>query len=231
MNPDFADAIGAPFRDRQWFTKLLIGGLMLVGSPFLVPEFFFEGYLLRVIRDAAATRQGLPEWDEWGEMLSQGAVWFAINLIYSIAAMVPIGGAVAGGIILWAISGKEAGPWLLAIFGTALLCAAGAMLLFFKFWMPAVRVHFAQTGDFGRAFAAGEIWHNLKQELGPFALAWVYSIVFWMVGAVVCVISIITIIGPVILWPYLFIVPARMFGQALAPAYAVEPGPGAYSDR
>lgn len=228
MNPDFGDAIAAPFRDRQWFVKLLIGGVMLVGGSFIIPQMFFEAYLLRVTREAAAPEAALPEWDEWGEMLGQGALWFAINLIYSLIAVIPIGGAIAVGVLFWAIPGNEGGPWVLAVMGTLLFVAAGVFALFFAFWMPAVRVHFAHTKDFGRAFALGEIWFNLKQHIGPFAVAWILSIVFWLVGIVVCAISIITIIGPIVLWPYLYIVPARMFGQALAPAYAVEPGPGAF---
>lgn len=230
MNPDFGDAIAAPFRDRQWFAKLLIGGVFSLTGWLIIPQFLFDGYLLRVIRGAAYPEQGLPEWDDWGEMLAEGALWFAINLIYSLIAVIPIGGTILAGVFFWVIPSNEGGPWVLAFVGTMLFVAAGACVLFFNFWMPAVRVHFAHTNDFGRAFAVGEIWCNLKRQIGPFALAWIFSIVVWMVGIVVWAISFITIIGPLVVWSYLYIVPARMFGQALAPAYPAEPGPGAFQD-
>ena len=74
--------LNAILKDKQWMSKLLIGGLLMF-IP--VVNFFALGYLSRYAGNVLKTgRLTLPEWDEWGRLFMGGLIFFAILLVYGV---------------------------------------------------------------------------------------------------------------------------------------------------
>ncbi|HVX31322.1 MAG TPA: DUF4013 domain-containing protein, partial [Nitrolancea sp.] len=73
------------FEDARWINKVLIGGLfqllamVLVGIPFLL------GYLAKLVRNViAGVTLPLPEWDDLGEMFSEGLRLVGVGFVYTL---------------------------------------------------------------------------------------------------------------------------------------------------
>ena len=80
---DFLRPLTFVFEDPRWLSKLLMGALFSLAAVILIGVFFLYGYLARLVRNVVAGEQlPLPEWDELGEMFSEGAMLFVATLIY-----------------------------------------------------------------------------------------------------------------------------------------------------
>ena len=87
------NAIDYPCEGKGWFSKLATGGLMLMGSIFILPAFIFLGYLLEIIRRSmAGDEDGLREWNELGRKLEEGfKLWLAL-VLYGIPMLLIFAG-------------------------------------------------------------------------------------------------------------------------------------------
>lgn len=86
-----SNAIDALKSDEAMFKKTLIGGGILILSLLVVPFFFFQGYLMQILKDTK--QQGLdkyPEWDNWGSLFIAGIIAFGINLLFTLPSQLLI---------------------------------------------------------------------------------------------------------------------------------------------
>jgi len=68
--------------------KVLLGGLFMLASSFIIGFFFLGGYLARLVRNViAGVAHPLPEWDDLGEYFSEGLRLFCVGLVYSLPVM------------------------------------------------------------------------------------------------------------------------------------------------
>src|SRR4051812_33902692 len=82
---DFARPFTFTFEDPRWVQKVLLGGLFMLASVFIVGAFFVYGYLARLARNVIAGMQHpLPEWDDLGEYFSEGLRLFCVGFIYTL---------------------------------------------------------------------------------------------------------------------------------------------------
>src|SRR2546430_12333081 len=82
---DFARPFTFTFEDPRWVQKVLLGGLFMLASAFIVGAFFLYGYLARLARNViAGVQHPLPEWDDLGEFFSEGLRLFCVGLIYTL---------------------------------------------------------------------------------------------------------------------------------------------------
>ena len=63
---------------------LLIGGVLLLASPLLIPAFAVFGYVVRVLRRTADGDDGPPVFDARGELLADGLRAFVVTFVYSL---------------------------------------------------------------------------------------------------------------------------------------------------
>ena len=62
------------FQEKNWFGKVVVGGLMLLFSFLIVPLLIYYGYLVDVTRRTIKEEpQLLPDWDDIGQKNCQ---WF-----------------------------------------------------------------------------------------------------------------------------------------------------------
>ena len=82
-----------PFEDDEWSAKLMIWVLLSFGSILIVPVLFVTGYQYEIMRRIIVDRTGpsLPEWDDWGRLLKNGARYWGVSLVYLLPTFLVLG--------------------------------------------------------------------------------------------------------------------------------------------
>lgn len=113
MALDISSSLKAPSMDREWFKKVIIGGIIgLIPIVDLIALGYSTLYLERILKHG----QGivLPEWTDWWMLFSRGLKVLIVLIIYSILPIIlgSMGGTVllspgvflpTGGILLYAV--------------------------------------------------------------------------------------------------------------------------------
>ena len=80
---DLGAATAFATRDLRWGTKLGLGALFALLTPFIVGYLLVQGYLLTFMeRVSRAEPLPLPEWEDYGELFSKGAIMAVVNFVY-----------------------------------------------------------------------------------------------------------------------------------------------------
>ncbi|WP_144797802.1 DUF4013 domain-containing protein [Halorubrum depositum] len=180
---------------------VLIGGVLLLASPLVVPSILVLGYVSRVLRRTADGDDAPPVFEEWGDLLVEGAKAFAVTLVYSllpllvfaVAAVFGVGAAVIG-------SGGGDGGLLGGLIGGALALllalAALAVSLVGLYVTPAALAAVADSGRVGDGFAVGTLWTVVTKR--AYATGWLTAAVVVLAGALaIGVLSVVPVLGTI----------------------------------
>jgi hypothetical protein len=176
--------------DPRWVTKVLVGGLVVLLTlvaivtvvGWLAGVAILYGYFVRLTRNVAAGEaRPLPEWEDWGGLLADGArailarVLFVLPVIgLGLLLTLPATGlAATRDAAVSAVGGA-----LLVLVG---LAVAAAALLWTVAW-PLTLGRYATTGDVGVALRWGETLALLRAHPGPYLLVLVLAIATRFVG-------------------------------------------------
>jgi hypothetical protein len=167
MRIDFLKGFQAPFTDQSWIVKVLIGTVLLVTSPLVIPTFFFMGYCLSVMRNSANGDEGLPEF-QWGAQGMSGVVMFIAILLLNL---IPAGlmGFGSFSLIAALLSAGSLSPkvWLATLAGAGALTLGLILLglfliLIISFFVPALMMRYATSGQIGSLFDFGQAISDIK---------------------------------------------------------------------
>ena len=236
-DPDrWQQVLAYPFRDPRWGNKLLVGSAVMLAGFIVpvVPGLFVMGYFARILRQAiAAGEWRLPEWDEWGQMLTDGLKLFGVSLVYSLPAIVLI--MVASGLWLaptflplFASTADESqvGPLVAGMFGAmalgwVLMGLATLLGLVALLFLPPAMAHMVAKGPFGAAFRVKEWWRILRANWAGFALAYVIAAGLAMAAysatTVLYMTLVLCFLMPFVLAPlevYVVMIAGAVFGEA-----------------
>jgi len=171
---DYEKAIKRPFQDVN---KLIIGSFL---SIIPIINLLVTGYFVYAAKNTMKKKDAIPEWDNWAELFIKGLSVAIIGLVYSLPGIallfVGIGSIIIGAII----SGSAATTMYTAIVSGGLLVLAGLLFLLLSgLIVPMALMRFADKGNFGDAFAFGEIIKKVftVQYLVPWLVVLVYSAV------------------------------------------------------
>jgi hypothetical protein len=146
---NYLNALKYPFTNVK---SIIIGAVMSFLWFLLIPFFFLNGYIVRVIRSTNESSEFMPEWDNWKEMLFDGFMVFAVQVTYVLPAM-----------IIYAIASLTTPVSLVSAFAASEIMGIGivaivlmtlssvALLLAFLI-MPVAVINYALTRDFKKAF-------------------------------------------------------------------------------
>lgn len=205
----------------------LIGGVLLLASPLLIPAVAVLGYVVRVLRRTADGDDEPPAFDAWGSLLVDGAKAFAVTFAYALfplavlvaAAAVGVGSAVAG-------SG-DGGLAALSVAFVALAASLAGLYL-----TPAAIAAVADSGRVRDGFAARALWTVVAGR--AYARGWLAAAAVVLAGALVIeLFSLVPILGTVagfVVQFYALVAAAAIIGRTLADsrpvaADAVRPEP------
>jgi hypothetical protein len=149
---------------------------------------------------------GLPEWTDWGGLLTDGVKFFVVGLVYAL----PI-------ILLSLCLGLPAGllaeesPDLGSLLSVLLSCISILWAIVMSIVLPAAIAFWVANDDLGAAFRFGQVLsftrQNLSTYLVTFIMSWVASFIGGL-GSVVCGIGILATL------PYSYMVMGHLYGQA-----------------
>ncbi|RKD97940.1 DUF4013 domain-containing protein [Halopiger aswanensis] len=164
--------------DEMWKTSI-IGGLMLLFGFLLFPLFLVWGYVVRVLERTTHGDDEAPRFEDWGEMLIDGAKATVILLAYSLVPIV-VGGVLAG------IATLVAGGSVDSI-GAAAAAVTGlvtfATVLVVAYAVPAAITNFAVEGRLAAGLDVGAIRPILAS--GTYAVAWLLALAIVVAGSLV----------------------------------------------
>lgn len=193
---DVGKSIRFTFEDKDWFSKVLIGSLILLVSIPLTPVLvgflglaIVTGYSLDVLRNVrAGSARPLPEWrDRWGEWLVEGLKLTLVLLVWSLPLIAlnvftGIGGRMA-----------DMGSGLFSLFGAAMVFGVSLLMLFWGIVValatPAIYLRMAETREMSSGFQFNAIYVWTRDHIGDVVIAIVLStlltLALVLVGAVV----------------------------------------------
>jgi hypothetical protein len=218
---DFGLAFTFPFKDQQWFKKLVIPGL--VGLIPIVGLFFLVGFGMNVAKRVIEKNpETLPELDFGGD-LKRGFMTFIVGLGYGLPLIIL---ALIFGIIMVAIGGlaSNGDSEVAGIVGVVLGFGFGIISLLYGivmafFTSAAYGNYLAKAEQLGAAFRIQEIWGFLKKAMIPYLLVIVGGIIANLIGSLG---SIICAVGLLVTMPYAMAVYGHFIGQAYNLATAVQ---------
>jgi len=161
--------------------KILLGGLFMLASVFIVGAFFVYGYLARLARNViAGVANPLPEWDDLGEYFSEGLRLFCVGLVY----MLPLIALVMVFMIPSIIAQSADSDALRNLGGgvaACVWCLIFPLSLAMALWLPGAMMFAVVEQRFGAAFEFGQIAAFIKANIGNYLLAYVVWLVVRMI--------------------------------------------------
>lgn len=77
------------FQEKNWFGKVVVGGLMILFSFLIIPLLIYYGYLVEVTkRTIKEETQLLPDWDNMKQKIANGFKLLVIIIVYLIPFLV-----------------------------------------------------------------------------------------------------------------------------------------------
>jgi len=217
---DLARAFKAPFQDKEWVTKTLLGflwTLLVVTAPAVY------GAQVEYISRVSHGDETLPDWSDFGSkwmrgflVMVAGFIYFLPVVVISIVFLVPVMIASIGG-SSDALAGLAAGgtclfTLLAVIYGLAVSIIFNAAI-----------TNYAMKNDFGAFFEFGAIMSRVRDGSGYFT-AWLWALVAGAASSIVVSVLSSTGIGGILVPAVSYLlamITGHLFGQWAARSYGV----------
>lgn len=185
-------AVKYPWNDGESAIPLVIGGILTLLSPLIIPAVFVLGYLLRVIDTRLDGQPVPPPFDQWRSLFRDGLKAAVVLVIYVVIPLL------VGLVVLAAIAGvggfRFNGPFLfrrsLTAGGLTLVVALlfAGLSLVVAYVTPAALVRLARTGRLRTALTVDAV-RDLAEE-DAYGAAWLIALaVFAAAGVVIAILN------------------------------------------
>lgn len=170
---DIGRTITFIFDDEEWLKKVLIGGCLMI-IPIL-GQLMALGYGMEIARRVVKGHpQPLPEWEDWGQIAMDGLMNMIVTFVWSLP-LILISSCLAIPFVFLP-TGDEGGVLFIVLISCfSLVILVGAILV--AVLSPAAIVHYAVTGELGKAFQFREIFDMVRQNLGAYLMVMLVVIV------------------------------------------------------
>jgi len=213
---DIGKAFSFVFEDEKWIAKILIAaGILLLGIlfswvilvPLIVAAALIAGYSFEITRRVIqGDPNPMPEWDNWGKLISEGIQVIVIGIVYALPAIIV---SLCLGIPAGIFADQAEGVSSLLSVLTSCLNVLWSIVI--SIVLPAAIAFFAAEGQLSAAFRFGEILafvrDNFVTYLITFVMSWVASLI-GSLGLIVCG------LGVFVTAPYGYMVTGHLYGQA-----------------
>jgi hypothetical protein len=213
---DIGKSLTYMFEDDRWVVKLLIGTGLVILSFLIIPIFFVQGYMVKIVRNMLdGLEKPLPEWEDWGKLFMDGLYLTIAGLVYSA----PIWLLMICGTAVFLPAGLTEGDLsstMAAAGGISFMliaCLAMILGILIALLYPAITVQYAHEDNLGACFRFSEIIAMTRENLGDVIIA---LLVLLGVGLVLGLLGVIPLIGWVIALVasfYTTVVSGHLFGQ------------------
>ena len=211
------------FEDDSWITKILIAAAILFLGvlfswllliPLIVATALLNGYMVEIIRRVIRGQvDGLPEWDNWGDLIAEGLKVLVIEIVY----MLPI--IIASFCMIVPAAAAESSEGLSAFLSVILSCFMLIWAILATVVLPAATAIYAATDDLAAAFRFGEVFALVRDNLSTYLITLVMS---WVAGFIGSLGSVVCGVGYFFTYPYAFMVIGHLYGQAYVASTAAQ---------
>ena len=212
---------------------VLIGGVLLVASPLVVPSVLVLGYVSRVLRRTADGDDAPPAFEAWVDLLVDGLKAFVVAFVYSLLplAVLAIAAALALGTFVVVPGGGDAGAaaggLALGALALALGIAGVVVSLVGLYVTPAALAAVAESGRVGDGFAIGALWTAVSKR--AYAIGWLTAAAIVLAGTLaIGVLSVVPVLGTIagfFVQFYALVAAAAVVGRTWADVRPVSPDP------
>jgi len=218
------DGLSYPVNGDGALGRIVIGGLLGLGSFLIFPVFLLMGYLVWVLDGAARGREEPPAFENWGEMLVDGLKATAVSVVYGIApfAFVFLSIFVIAGS---GASGSDTAAGILGGIGVIGILVSILAMFVLYYLIPAALTNMAIEDSFGAAFDFGTIKQAVLSV--DYLVAWLIPFLLAAVMNVIVFGLALTIVGLVVvpfLQFYVQVAAFYMFGVAFGKTVDVDVG-------
>ena len=186
---EFESVLKYPMESDEWQTTVLIGGLLILFGFLIVPLFAVYGYLVGTIRDSLAGASQPQPFDDWGNLLVEGAQAWLISVLYLLVPAV-VGALTIGGAVAALATGSDVGSVIGAGGLVVGIVATGVLTLLFGYFAVVGIVNFAREKRFAAAFDSSVIRTVAFDR--DYAIPWLVSV---GIGFVASLVSGIPVVG------------------------------------
>ncbi len=216
MRVGIGTALSDPIAGDKWTRPMLIGSLLVLLTPLLVPVLAVNGYIVRLHQRRAAGDAGLPAFGDWGHLIIDGLKVMAIGFVY---ALIPLAVflMLVGGSVGELTTGPVAGRVAALAGGFGGLAVVSVLGVVFAYLGVAGVVNFSHSGDIRDGFDVGAIKQLVTS--GDYAVAWLaagpLNLAYTVTGGWVIVATDGLGVVPVVLVKfYVLVVVGNLLGQA-----------------
>lgn len=213
-----------PFDDPRWQNKALIGGLLGIGSILLFPISLvlalpLSGYSLRLMRQVIQGNEpAMPEWDDWGELFTNGIKAWVVGFVYFLPMMIVLCCFYGSFLALIPLMAVADSPRMALAFagGMVVFYALMFALMAILFSVTIITTYFASvaltrlaaTGSLNSAFQLGEVIRLGRKGFPNYLLAFIglygtFSILYLLVMAITYTI-VLSCLAPVLMGALMF---------------------------
>jgi hypothetical protein len=189
-----ADAFDYPRESDDVIKTVVIGGLCLLFAFLFVPAFLALGYVLRVIDRTAEGDDEPPVFDDYGEMIVDGAKGFVIAFVYGLVPAIVAFLAIGIGVL-----GVAGGDSTAALGGVVLavgLLVAFVLNLAVAYVMPAALANYTETRRIGSGFEFATLRRVAFDR--RYAVGWLTAFVMVLIGGVIAgVLNVVPLLGTI----------------------------------
>jgi hypothetical protein len=195
------------FQEKNWFGKVVVGGLMLLFSFLIAPLLIYYGYLVDVTRRTIKEEpQLLPDWDDIGQKIADGFKLFVIIIVYLIPFLVLLVISLPFAEIEFEnFKSREITAFImlflsnlffkLELTGISILFAISSLvyILLFVLILPFIVGKFAESESISDAFAISDIFSMLRNNTGEAVIVFLLTIFLQLLaslGLALCFIGI-----------------------------------------
>lgn len=232
----FEAALRYPTNGEKAFERLLIGGLLVILSVFVIPIFLVYGYLVRSLAAVAAGDEEPPAFDDWEDLFVDGVKAFVVAFVYGIVPAVLLVAFLVPVSVGTSVDGDGSSGFLAGL-GVVAFLAAVFVGIAVAYVIMAALSNFAVEGRVGAAFDFGAIGRLATSE--PYVVAIVLAIVVQVVVGAAIFAAVLFTLGLALLvlaplgafinfWTYL--VTVYLFGAAYRQAMGTDGGQTELSD-
>ena len=210
---DFGQAFSYVFEDEDWIKKIVITAIISI-IP-IVGQIALLGWSLevarRVIRGDATP---LPDWSDFGGLLTLGVKAFVISFVFALPLMfISIPSALIDS------ANSDAGQAVLTFLIFCISCFGLLYGLALAFFLPAAYGELAATDDLGASFNIGKIFGHIRAAPSAYLLTFLGIIAAGILasfGIILC------FVGVLFTGAYSYAVQGHLFGQAYKEATAAD---------
>jgi hypothetical protein len=171
-----------PADGDDWVRTILIGGVLSLLSFLVIPAILVSGYIIHVVRARFEDQPTPPQFDNWGDLLTDGLKAWIIGIVYLLIPLL-VAGVTVGGAILAAVSGGRAGG-IAAGIGVLLGGLLSLVLgLVFGYVAVAAVLNFAREDTLGAGFDFGTLKPILFDS--DYAVAWLAAVGVFIAASII----------------------------------------------